>query len=75
MVWNTLPTSDYSDLLPLDYNVEDQNLELLKLSSFVPQSNLGTFGNHDSNTIEEILKLPTPVLQKGLEEYNSVKYG
>jgi hypothetical protein len=59
--------------LPLDYNIEDQTLELVKLSSIVPQSNLGTFTNNQSQNIENTLKLPSLVLQKSLNEYNEKK--
>jgi hypothetical protein len=43
------------------------------LSSIVPQSNLGTYSNSDAQSVEDALKLPTPVLNRGLEEYNNTK--
>lgn len=39
----------------------------------MPQSNLGTYTNGEAQSIEDTLKLPTPVLQKGLDEYNNIK--
>jgi hypothetical protein len=34
---------------------------------------LGTFSNNEASAIEETIKLPTPVLNRGLEEYNNIK--
>ncbi len=45
----------------------------MKVSTFVPKSNLGTFTNADEHMIEQTIKLPTPVLKQSLEEYNNKK--
>ena len=45
----------------------------MKLSSFVPQSNLATFDNQDAHHIEHLIDQPSLVRDKALEVYNIKK--
>lgn len=58
LVWNTLPTVDYSDVLPLDYDLEDYQVEYANAVSFAKQGNLGVFQNDDVQKINELISQP-----------------
>jgi hypothetical protein len=68
-VWNVIPTPQFADLLPLDYNVTEQSLDLLDISKFVPKAGLTAYKNNESDKIERMLRLPKTTLDRGMQEY------
>jgi hypothetical protein len=58
----------YAELLPLDYNIEEENVDLLEVAKFVPQSGLITHKNTEIGDIERLLELPSHIRKSGLEE-------
>lgn len=72
VVWNVIPTPSYSDLLPLDYNLEEQNFDLLETSKFVPQSKLNTFKNSEVGEIERMLELPSNIRKNAIDDLYSL---
>lgn len=67
-IYNVIPTPQFSELLPLDYNVEDSSLDLLDLSKFVPQSGLVVHKNNDSEAIERLFSLPSHIRKQAMEQ-------
>ena len=68
-VWNIIPTPAFADLLPLDYNLQEQSMDLLEISKFVPQSGLTSYKNADVGKIERMMSLPKNMREKALEEF------
>ena len=67
-IYNVIPSPQFSDLLPLDYNIEDSSLDLLDISKFVPHSGLATFKQSQSDSIEKIFSLPSNIRKEALEK-------
>ena len=66
-IYNVIPTPGFTDLLPLDYNIEDSSLDLLDVSKFVPHSGLVAHKNSDASAIEKLLSLPSNIRKKALD--------
>lgn len=69
VVWNVIPTPQYSDLLPLDYNLEEQGFDMLEASKFIPQSGLIVHKTSQTGQIERMLELPSHVRQSALNQH------
>lgn len=69
-VWNVIPTPLYGDLLPLNYDVAEQQLDMLELAKFIPQSGLGAYTNNEIGKIERMMELPSHIRNNALNEFN-----
>lgn len=58
LVWNTLPTVEFSDILPLDYDLEDYKIEFQNAVNVAQQGNLCVFNKDDESKINEIITQP-----------------
>lgn len=72
-VWNVIPTPLFADLLPLDYNMHEQSLDLLDISKFVPTSGLSSFKNAEIGKLERMMELPQTIRNKALEDFIHTK--
>ena len=68
-VWNVIPTPLFADLLPLNYNLQEQTIDLLDVSNFVPQSGLTSYKNTDIGKLERMMDLPQNIRSKALEDF------
>jgi len=58
LVWNTLPTVAYSDVLPLDYDLEDYKVEFQTAVDVARRSGMAVFSKEDENKINEVITQP-----------------
>ena len=68
-VWNIIPAPQYAELLPLNYNIEEDSFDFLETSKFIPQSGLITHKNNEIGNIERMLELPSHVRKTALKDY------
>lgn len=72
-VWNVIPTPLFAELLPLDYNIEEESVDLLETAKFLPQSGLTTYKNSEIGEVERMLELPSYVRKNALEDLRASK--
>lgn len=61
----------------MDYNIQEQSLDLLDISKFVPQANLTAYKNSDTGKLERMMNLPKSIRDQGMDEFlaNKEKMG
>jgi hypothetical protein len=64
LVWNTLPSVAYSDILPLDYDLEDYKIEFQSAVNLAQQGNLAVFNKDDEAKINEMISQPKIVREE-----------
>jgi hypothetical protein len=70
-VYSILPTPAYSELLRLDYDMQN-NINVLDIAKFIPMSGLNTYKNTEEYAIETILTLPEHVLKNAVKELGTL---
>ena len=70
MIWNTIPTIMYQEILPLDAGVSDFD-SMLKSSKFIAKSGLLSFKKSEIPRIEKMLMLPTYIRNESVKDLNS----
>lgn len=72
LVYNTIPNPRASDLLPLEYGMEDKSVEFQKTTQTAMKGNLITFDNEDVPKISEFITKSKIIRDKELDEVNYI---
>jgi hypothetical protein len=73
MVWNVIPTPEYTEILPLDYDIAETDWDWITTASKVPRSGLSVYKDSDVDGITRFLNLPSKFQNNLIEDLASHK--
>lgn len=69
VVWSVLPSPQFADLLPLNYDIQVDNKPFTDTAKFIPASGLTTFKNTEESEIHKMLTtLPKNVIDNAIKD-------